>query len=122
MSTIRLLVIFISGENLTKSFHISYYMYDASRYLAPFAQFKNVKNIYGGVILLVKVSLLHRCFSCFLNCANGTKSHKTSPLSFPYYYSAFVRQEKLSFTSCTLKCLEKYKDIAAIFILLTFNY
>ena len=25
-----------------------------------------------------KVTLLHGCFSCFLNCTNGTKSHNTS--------------------------------------------
>ena len=44
---------------------------------------KNVKNIHGGVLLLVavtllKVTLLHWCFSRFLNCKNGTKSQKTS--------------------------------------------
>ena len=36
--------------------------------------FKNVKSIYGGVLPLVKVTLLHGCFSHFLNCTNGTKS------------------------------------------------
>ena len=46
--------------------------------------FKNVKNTHGGVLLLVKlqallkVALLHGCFARFLNCANGTKSRKTS--------------------------------------------
>ena len=39
---------------------------------------KNVKNTYVGVILLLKVSLLHGCLSRFLNCTNGTKSHKLS--------------------------------------------
>ena len=45
---------------------------------------KNVKNTHGGVLLLVKlqallkVTLLHGSFSRFLNCTNGTKSHKTS--------------------------------------------
>ena len=42
---------------------------------------KNVKNTHGGVLLLVKVPviLLHECSSrVFLNCANGTKSCKTS--------------------------------------------
>ena len=40
---------------------------------------KIVKNTHGGVLLLVKlqaslkVTLLHGCFSRFLNCANGTK-------------------------------------------------
>ena len=38
---------------------------------------KNVKNIHGGVLL--KVTLLHGCFSRFLNCTNRTK-----PWSAPY--------------------------------------
>ena len=50
--------------------------------------FKNVKNTHGGVLLLVKfqlkpvtllkVTLLRRYFSRFLNCTNGTKLSKTS--------------------------------------------
>ena len=42
------------------------------------------ENTHGGVSLLVKlqavikVTLLHGCFSHFLNCANGTKSRKAS--------------------------------------------
>ena len=45
--------------------------------------FKNVKKTCGGVLLLVtllvsKVTLLHKCFSRFLDCTNGTKSCKTS--------------------------------------------
>ena len=49
---------------------------------------KNVKNTHGGMLLLVKlqakpatllkVTLLHGCFSRFLNCTNGTKSCKVS--------------------------------------------
>ena len=46
---------------------------------------KNMKNTHGGVLLLVKleatllkVTLLHGCFSRFLNCTNGTKWCKTS--------------------------------------------
>ena len=45
---------------------------------------KNMKNIHGGVFLLaklqaepatlLKVTLIQGCFSCFSNCANGTKS------------------------------------------------
>ena len=50
---------------------------------------KNVKNTHGGVLLLVKlqalatllkVTLLHGCFSCFLNCTNGTKSLNPSQM------------------------------------------
>ena len=40
---------------------------------------KNVKNTHGGVLLLaLKVTLLHGCFSHFLNCTNGTKSRRAS--------------------------------------------
>ena len=39
---------------------------------------KSVKNNNGGVLLkpatLLKVTLLHDCFSRLLNCTNGTKS------------------------------------------------
>ena len=52
---------------------------DALRDLVPFAQFKNVKNTHGGVLLtLLKVTLLHECFSWFLNYTNGSKLRKTS--------------------------------------------
>ena len=37
----------------------------------------NVKNNHGGVLIL-KLTLLHGCFSCFLNCTNGTKSCNAS--------------------------------------------
>ena len=39
---------------------------------------KNEKNIHRGVLLLVKVTLLHRCFSRVLNCTSGAKFHKAS--------------------------------------------
>ena len=44
--------------------------------------FKNVKSTHGGVLLLVKFKAthLHGCFSG--NCANGTKSRKTSHIDF----------------------------------------
>ena len=42
----------------------------------------NMKNTDGGVILLVsgllKVALLHGCFSHFLNCTDSTQSRKAS--------------------------------------------
>ena len=37
---------------------------------------KNVKNTHGRV--LIKLTLLHGCFSRFWNCTNGTKSHNAS--------------------------------------------
>ena len=49
---------------------------------------KNIKNTHGGVSLLVKLQTSAcnftkrntppRCFSCFLNCTNGTKSRNVS--------------------------------------------
>ena len=47
--------------------------------------FKNVKKTHGSVLLLlklqaVKATLLHGCFSCFLNCTNGTKSLNPSQM------------------------------------------
>ena len=47
---------------------IWYYLYN----------FKNMKNTHGGVLTLLKVALLHGCFSCFLNCANDTKLRNAS--------------------------------------------
>ena len=57
----------------------------------------NVKNTYGGVLLFVslqaksqlKVTLLHECFSRFLNCMNGTKSRKTSQLVLKKWMEVF---------------------------------
>ena len=40
---------------------------------------KNVKNTHGGVLLL-KITLLHGCFSRFLNCTNGTSSRNASDI------------------------------------------
>ena len=53
------------------------------RDLVPFAQFRKCKKSTHGVLLLVKlqtlkVTLLHGCFSCFLNCKNRTKLRKAS--------------------------------------------
>ena len=43
---------------------------------------KHAKNTHGGVLLkpatLLKVTLLHGCFSRVLNCTNDTKSRKAS--------------------------------------------
>ena len=36
-------------------------------------------------VTLLKVTLLHGCFSRFLNCANGTRSRKTSQMVLHYY-------------------------------------
>ena len=39
---------------------------------------------------LVKATLLHGCFSRFLNCTNGTKSHNTSQM---YLWITFQKYE-----------------------------
>ena len=53
---------------------------------------KNVKNTYGEVLffwgtknpaILLKVTLVHWCFSCFKNCANSTNSRNASIISKP---------------------------------------
>ena len=47
--------------------------------LVPFVQLENVKNTHGEMLLLLlKVTLFHGCFSRYLNCTNGTKSRKAS--------------------------------------------
>ena len=43
---------------------------DGFRYLVPFVQFDNVKNL--------KATLLHGCFRRFLNCTNSTKLRRES--------------------------------------------
>ena len=53
---------------------------------------KNVRSTHGGVLLLVKVSILQGCFSRFFNCRNGTESRKTSHitcLARPYHFKFF---------------------------------
>ena len=77
------------------------YLHKCGTILAPFVQFKkrkkhpwrsgnfskvagfnlkNVKNTHGRVLIL-KLTLLHGCFSRFLNCTNGTKSHNASQVT-----------------------------------------
>ena len=67
------------NERQTMISHVMYYTIWYHLY-----NLKNMKKTHGGVLLLVKpatllkVTLLHGCFSRFLNCANGTKSRKAS--------------------------------------------
>ena len=55
---------------------------DALRDLGTLIHLKNVKNTQRGLILIAKLqaeaSVLHGCFSRFLNCTNGTKLRKAS--------------------------------------------
>ena len=48
------------------------------RDLVPFVQFKNEKTLMEECYFLLKVTLLHGCFSRFINCTNGTKSCNAS--------------------------------------------
>ena len=53
---------------------------------------KNVKNTHGRV--LIKVTILHGCFSRFLNCTNSTKLRKVSRIlihSSPPQYDQKLR-------------------------------
>ena len=58
-----------------------------------FYNLKNVKNTHAGVLISVKVAglkpatllkltLLHGCFSRFLNCTNGTKSRNAPHIDY----------------------------------------
>ena len=46
---------------------------------------KNMKNTHETVLLLVKLILLHWCFSLFKNCADGTKLCLSSQIT-PWQY------------------------------------
>ena len=71
---------------------------------------KHAKGTRGGVLFflrfqpatLLKVALLHGCFSRFLNCSNGTKSCKasriTGKVSFLFFKSFLLVLTKLSFS------------------------
>ena len=63
---------------------------------------RNVKNTHGGVLLLVKlpptlqkVTLLHWCFSRFLDYTDGTKSQKTSHHYHHYFIYYFFELPSL---------------------------
>ena len=59
---------------------------------------KNVKTTHGGVLLLVlKITPLHRCFLNFTNC---TKSHNASNINFQWQtnkYNIFISSESQIF-------------------------
>ena len=49
-------------------------MCDALHDLLPFVQSKICENHPWRSVNLLKLTLLHECFSRFLNCTNGNKS------------------------------------------------
>ena len=54
-------------------------MCDVLRDLVSFVQFKKrEKHPWRSVTFRLKVTLIHGCFSRFLNCTNGTKSLNAS--------------------------------------------
>ena len=66
--------------------------------LVPFVEFKKCEKHLWRVILLVKlqalkVSLLHGCFSRFLNFTNGTKSYNASHII--HSQEKYERNQKL---------------------------
>ena len=83
---------------------------------------KNVKNTHEGVLLLIKlqakrlqlkVTLLHGCFSHFLNCTNDTKSRKTAHMKIGKPSSGKMKPRSQIFESSSnndelLKTMQKY--------------
>ena len=71
------------------------FIYDTLRAICYHLQSsKNVKNTHGRVLglePLIKVRLLHGCFSRFSNCANNTKSRKACRIKFHSKRSGWVR-------------------------------
>ena len=57
---------------------------------STFLQFKKYgkhpwRSVTFSKVAKLKVTLLHRCFACFLNCTNGTKSRKASHIILLFY-------------------------------------
>ena len=68
-----------------------------------------------------KVTLLHGCFSRFLNCTNGTKSRNVSHLELSLCKFAIVTDEKINLTNKKNLRSMKTKDSGKIFLFLD-NY
>ena len=71
---------------------------------------KNVKKHPGSVLLLatfVKVTLLHGCFSRFLDCTNGTKSRNAPHIQWPFGFCCTIISEFINSMQCLylLSCL-----------------
>ena len=67
----------------------------ALRDLVPFVQFKkSEKHPWRSVTFKLKVTLLHGCFSRFLNCTNCTKSRNA--LDIVHYPVLMSKMRKLS--------------------------
>ena len=96
--------IYVTNDN---NIHIC----DALHDLVPFVQFKkHKKHPWWSVnfskvaccFALLKVTLLHECFSRFLKCTNGTKSHK-SIIYVLEMYTECILELSFSHTGGTLE-------------------
>ena len=80
----------VSNILLSKKSESKFCIWDALRNLIPFVQFKKrEKDPWLSVTFecyrlepatLLKVTLLHGCFLRFINCTNGSKLRKASPI------------------------------------------
>lgn len=67
-------------------------LWNYSRLMSTLIWFKSCTLTWPLIIIwdqpatLIKVSILHFCFSCFLNCANDNKSYKTPHVQFYVYF------------------------------------
>ena len=115
-------------------FWVSSDICDALHDLLPFVQLKNVKNTHGGVLILLKLTLLHGCFSHFFNCTNGTKSRNASHMLGSYNVQEYTYMNscfRYCFNHCVFDCLlilkhvclfYTHKDIDLIFTKLVLAY
>ena len=79
-----LYVIVLMSNDLKKDYRRNF-----KTMMVEIVQFKNVKKTHGGVLLKslqlqIKVTLLHECFTSFLNCTNAIN----------FLYIIFINQEK----------------------------
>ena len=85
---------------------------------------KNMKNSHGWVLLLVtlqvslKVAFLHGCFSCFLNCTNGTKSRKASKHSWYILRACSIAKKRMNFNWMIMLNPQNFKVIPIAFTVL----
>ena len=90
------------------------YRVDVLHDLVPFVQFKkrekypwrsvNFSKVTGlKPATLLKLTLLHGCFSSFLNCTNGTKSRNTSQMLDLWLILNTIRDKYLDQNLCHKK-------------------
>ena len=91
----------------------------ALRYLIAFVEFKKREKHpwrsvnFSKVAGLLKLTLLHRCFSRFLNCANATKSRNAS-----HIYVQNCALHLLYFCTLLVHNFENFQEAVKIFSLI----